>query len=387
MKNGENETQLDQQLNSNNLDIRRGISGASQFNADVEEYLRQAIGKKKKSLIPFALESPAIMELGRHLKRGLTGSVGTAYQYVWSIEQYCQWREATPDQLVKQCLTPEGQEDYKALDLEAKRLDDYIGYLQHMGYSPGHVLNIVKAIKALFRENSCTLKPRHTPKKRTVTKDRAPRPEEIARLVDVADLRGKVIVTMMVLGGFREGTLCKLRYRHVKEDLERNIVPLHIHVEAEITKGRYCDYDTFIGKEAVDYLKAYLQMRRTGELPNKISPEQINDESPLIRDEHKKEVKPITEGQCYNILKRYLTQAGLRGTKVKGRYTMRPHTFRKYFKTQLTALRVPSDYIEYMMGHTISTYQDVESKGVEFLRDTYHNSGFSIKPQTTTQER
>ena len=34
---------------------------------------------------------------------------------------------------------------------------------------------------------------------------------------------------------------------------------MHVHVEAEITKGKYHDYDAFLGQEAVDYLKAYLE--------------------------------------------------------------------------------------------------------------------------------
>ncbi|MCL7390270.1 MAG: hypothetical protein LZ173_10150 [Thaumarchaeota archaeon] len=82
--------------------------------------------------------------------------------------------------------------------------------------------------------------------------DRAPTPEELRKLLEIADLRGKVIVSMLALGGFR---VAKLKYRHVKHDLERGIVPVHIHVEASITKGKHYDYDTFIGAEAVEYLK------------------------------------------------------------------------------------------------------------------------------------
>lgn len=63
-------------------------------------------------------------------------------------------------------------------------------------------------------------------------------------------------------------------------------------------------------------------------------------------------------------------------------YDLRVHSLRKYFKTQLTALGVNSDYIDYMMGHTISTYHDIQMKGMEFLRGIYASSGLSIKPKT-----
>jgi hypothetical protein len=35
-----------------------------------------------------------------------------------------------------------------------------------------------------------------------------------------------------------------------------------------------------------------------------------------------------------------------------------------------------------MMGHKITGYLDIESKGVEYLRNIYQNSGFSLKPKT-----
>jgi hypothetical protein len=72
----------------------------------------------------------------------------------------------------------------------------------------------------------------------------------------------------------------------------------------------------------------------------------------------------------------------LLGEKRSGRYEIRPHSIRKFFRTQLPALGVDRDYIEYMMDHTISTYNDIQMKGVEFLRNVYAASGLSIKPKT-----
>jgi hypothetical protein len=34
-----------------------------------------------------------------------------------------------------------------------------------------------------------------------------------------------------------------------------------------------------------------------------------------------------------------------------------------------------------MMGHTITAYHDIQSKGVEFLRNLYGNSGLRIRPR------
>jgi hypothetical protein len=64
------------------------------------------------------------------------------------------------------------------------------------------------------------------------------------------------------------------------------------------------------------------------------------------------------------------------------RYDLRAHSIRKFFRTQMASLGVDRDYIEYMMGHTISTYHDIKMKGTEYLRGIYLASGLSIKPKT-----
>jgi alcohol dehydrogenase YqhD (iron-dependent ADH family) len=64
------------------------------------------------------------------------------------------------------------------------------------------------------------------------------------------------------------------------------------------------------------------------------------------------------------------------------RYDLRAHSIRKFFRTQMASLGVDRDYIEYMMGHTISTHHDIKMKGTEFLRGIYMPSGLSIRPKT-----
>ncbi len=48
----------------------------------------------------------------------------------------------------------------------------------------------------------------------------------------------------------------------------------------------------------------------------------------------------------------------------------------------MASLGVDRDYIEYMMGHTISTYHDIKMKGIEYLKGIYLASGLSIRPKT-----
>ena len=48
----------------------------------------------------------------------------------------------------------------------------------------------------------------------------------------------------------------------------------------------------------------------------------------------------------------------------------------------MASLNVDRDYIEYMMGHTITTYHDIKMKGIEYLRGIYMASGLSIRKKT-----
>jgi hypothetical protein len=41
-----------------------------------------------------------------------------------------------------------------------------------------------------------------------------------------------------------------------------------------------------------------------------------------------------------------------------------------------------SDYIDYMMGHVVDTYQDIQSLGVEPLRKAYQAAGLCIRKKT-----
>src|SRR5665647_1413719 len=65
-----------------------------------------------------------------------------------------------------------------------------------------------------------------------------------------------------------------------------------------------------------------------------------------------------------------------------GMYDLRVHSLRKYFKTQLLALGVQPDYVDYMMGHTVDTYHDIQSLGIDTLRNAYAASGLAIRRKT-----
>jgi len=342
-------------------------------------WLIQALSRMNK-LVPFAFANQTILNMADSFFSSQSPSKRTAFNYIYATSRFCRWLNKTPDEWLRGCWLPNGTPNNQALYEHSKLLNDFAVELRDAKLAEGYITNYAKAIKALHERNNLpfTYLRRFSAKRKY--RDRAPTPDELTRLLDMAALREKVILSWLALGGFREGTLTLLTYGDVKEDLERGIIPIHVYVPAEKTKGRYHDFDSFVGKEGVDFLNAYLDARRRG--TKDIPPEEINDDSPLIRNYNFADVKPVTTGAIYDIIHRLYLRAGLT-EKVGGRmYKVRVHSIRKFFRTQMAALGVPADYIEYMMGHTVSTYHDIQMKGIEFLRGIYISSGLSIRPKT-----
>ena len=345
------------------------------------EYIVRSLVSERPRLIPLVFENESLVALARYFLRYRSGSLQSFYAYTDTISRFSGWLSGSPDRIVSDVNESNGLSNPTKIQKHARLVEDYLAMLQDQGLTPGRVHTCAKHIKTFYRINSIEIKLPYALSRRVTYKDRAPKPEELHHLLDVANLREKVIITTLALGGFREGTLVRLRYRHVREDLARRIVPLHIHVESEITKGKYHDYDTFLGEEAVEYLRLYLEARRRGNLHRDIPPEAIDDDSPLIRDEMYDVARAIGEKQVRKLIHSLYFKAGLLKQSNGRRYSLCVHSLRKFFKTQLMALGVQSDYVEYMMGHTITSYHDIQSKGVEFLRSLYGNSGLRIRPR------
>jgi len=355
---------------------------SSKGDLDVTNYIIESLLSTYPKLIPFALNNQSVFKLATHLRRHKTSSKGTLKVYIYLLNRFLQWLEASPEQIVANAVTDEGNLNSKFIRQLSETLDDYIGELKANNSAPSTINVNICAIKTFLKANRIDIPQVLKPRIRILYNDRSPTPEELTNLLTFGDLREKVIISILTLGGFRVGTLCKLQYRHVKHDLEQGMQPIHIHVEAEIVKGKIADYDTFIGAEATKYLKEYLKLRKRGSPSGKIPPETITDTTPLIRTQSHRTPKPLTRDQTSRVIRRLYTKAGLISSTPKKRHSIRPHSLRKYFKTQLTALGTPREYIEYMMGHKISTYQDIKMKGIDFLRNIYRASNLSIKSRT-----
>jgi len=356
------------------------------------EYIVKAFIGQRPSLIPWVLANSSLIALGRYLLRSRSGSLMGMFGYTNTVQLYSKRLNTTPDAIIAD-VKPDGIHTAPdRIEKHRKFLERCIAEMQDRTppISPGRISGYVRQIRTWYKTNGIEIPKPQLSRVRVVNKDRAPRQDELQKLLDVADLRGKVIVCLLALGAFREGTASQLRYHHVKTDLEKGIVPIHVHIEADETKGRYADYDSFLNQECADNLHLYLEARRRGTPPQwkqghqveYMPPEEITDNSPLIRDSLSPVPRPLGEKQIYKIVHSLYHRAGLLTKGKNGGYDLRPHSLRKYFKSQLASLGVNNDYIDYMMGHVVDTYHDIQSKGIEFLRNIYAKAGLAIRSQS-----
>ena len=113
-------------------------------------------------------------------------------------------------------------------------------------------------------------------------------------------------------------------------------------------------------------------------------PETLTDNAPLVRNKHDSDkISAVTEKTIRKIVHTLAVNANV-AKKIPDSwmYTVRTHSLRKFFRTQMSAARIDTEIIEYMMGHTINVYEDVQSLGIETLRNMYTSAGLVIRPKT-----
>jgi integrase len=179
--------------------------------------------------------------------------------------------------------------------------------------------------------------------------DRAYTREEIKKILDVSDLRSKVIVLLMSAAGMRIGALPSLRLRNIE-----NIDSVY---KITVYEGSNSQYQTFCTPECASSIDAYLEYRtRNGE--------NLHDKSFLIRDQFDitdlEQIRNRSKGISVNgigvLLDTLLLKSGIRTidhTSRNRKEVARAHGCRKFFTTQLINSKVNSEIREMLLGHKI----------------------------------
>ncbi|NIN53206.1 MAG: tyrosine-type recombinase/integrase [Nitrososphaeria archaeon] len=270
----------------------------------------------------------------------------------------------------------EGSSDRKFRRRYAQLVKAFLRHLQSQGYSSSTVAGAVATVKSFFKYSDLPLG--FVPSfhatvefpNRDITK------EEILEILGQASVRDRAFFTIMCQSGLRPGTIANLKIEDIENILDKDTpIPCRIVVKEENTKGGFMDYFTFIGKDGVDALKAYLIGRN----------EQLTRDSYLFaKHGHNKPVSPGVLTHTFRRIADRLKRKGLMDFKKEkknfkvenegghdksfvSRSTIRLYNLRKWFRKQ--AGHAGPDFVNFWMGHTSALDVDLHY----FSRDVEHH--------------
>jgi integrase len=240
------------------------------------------------------------------------------------------------------------------IDIE-KSVIDYIVSLRKNNNSHNTILVLLAPIYHFCEMSDIVIRKskikKYIGERKTVVKDRPYTHEEISRLLNVADIRMKAIILLMVSAGVRVGSIPLLRLKHFKKFESTYKITVYENTNDE--------YLTFCTPECSKAIDNYLEYRkRNGEI--------LTPDSYLIRklfdinnyDQIKNHSKPIQIDTLRTLINMTTIKAGLRQTnhitkKKERKEVALTHSFRKFFTTECSKSKVDKEIREMLLGHKL----------------------------------
>lgn len=264
-----------------------------------------------------------------------TGSDKTQALYPTFLCYFLNFAKLTPDELIS------------VAESEMRRLqqlvDEYTARNDKAGLSRSTTGTVINTVRSFLRENYIDIRRIKGPKvfaghrRSLVTKD------ELKKFMTYASVRLRAFVTTMKDSGMGPIDILKFKYGDIRKDFEAGKAPIKISLIR--TKTRV-EFDTFLGPDAIKYLKDYLELRQRG--TEKIPPETLDDNSPLFRSLRKPQ-EPITYPSIHQEFQRTRKKAGTKFVI---------YDLRRFFSTNMKAAGVNDTIVEFWMGHKLSGEKD-----------------------------
>ena len=263
----------------------------------------------------------------------------------------------TPEEIISDY---ECSNDRSVMRKHARLIRSWIGKLGKQGLTNTSIKAMVGAIKSFYKYNDLPLG--HIPQAMsgTVFHNRDITKEEIVQIMAQNKIREKAFFAVMAQSGLRPHTIKQLKIKNL-EAFDK--IPCKIDVPKELAKGKYGTHVTFIGSDAVKYLKQYFDTRKDLTPDSLLFCIHTNPNKPVS-------VKDMSRG--FRLAARKLEKSGAIKFEVRERKPseLRLYTLRKFFRKY--ANQMGFENVNYLMGHTIrGSDAHYRSKDPEFYRELY----------------
>jgi integrase len=327
----------------------------------------------------------SVQNLLDHLNR-FGRSEGSKEVYLNRLRRLCEWSNADPDRLVN---LPKR----KAETLLQKFVDEAAG----LNRSRAYVNSMTKQLRTFFRVNGKSLR-LHTfsiPPRYRKRNEYIPTIAEVRAMAACAgSLRNRALILAAWSSGLRVSTLCALNYGDLEKDLNAEhtsaLVPVYPEMKKRLPnacKGNI-PYYTFICREAVEALRAYLRDRN--EKYGLMTPE-----APLFHAEwnlwgrDQRSSKRLGRRTVAKIIRRAAKLSGISQWAF-----ITPHTLRKAFESVLRNPTIDGSRMDmatqqFFFGHILPGSQDAyyDKDKIDFHRNEYEKLNFFDTPITPSVDK
>ena len=297
----------------------------------------------QKSKYHHLLNDPNVQRWFRKLLRRSPTSAG---KNLSRLGWLCKHFDTTPKELAR--LSKRKAEDWT---------EDMISLLEDDGKRSSYISNLFKTAKSWFKHNRKRVEVEYkvAPETGIYAKEKPPTNDELRRILDAADIRQKVAISLMAFSGFRDQTLGDLtgvdglkisdfpEMKIANGTVEFTAIPTFVICRATISKSRY-EYRSLLSEEGCEYLRTYLTWRmqekekdvkQLAEGKRKtvrvnVPGETLTPDSPIITPTRLNVGSHIHTTNINGIIKKAIVKAG---------YNWRPYAFRRFFAKRLLTRR------------------------------------------------
>jgi len=283
---------------------------------------------------------------------------GTKRSYLSHLMLFCEWLGNTPDELIagrEAQLKSEDKKVQRTMEMHVKR---YSAYLDEQGAGAGTKTTARAAIKSFFEHHYMKLQfirgdfpTEAMEERRKVERD------EIVAMLELADVRDRTLIHVLKDTGLAVSDVSRLKIGDVFPkskmspitDKDVQSLPDFISLSM-VRKKTKAKIMTFLGREAVQALKTYLEYRLRGtahvypgqDVGEKgITPEILTLNSPLFRIRSRK-VEGMSTKRIKDTIRDIAKRSGISGISA--------HSFRKYTQTMLEVARIDPNWRKLILG-------------------------------------
>jgi len=307
----------------------------------------------------------------------LTTRKGTKATYKSAYRAYHQHTGMTSTQLIDEAIEDQKRDVRERKDIVKRRLLGFHSWLLNeyavhsRGKGPHEVVrkglrektaySFVGAIRSFYATYDIAIKFKGREKirrPRVYNKRLDLTTLDIKKLVNHAGSpRDRAIILTEFQGGLDASTLCSLTYGDVARGLENGEYPLKLALFRPKTG---IEYYTFLGRDAIESLKAYLNdLKRKGI--------EMTHKTPLfLKSSNKARAREgITENLVQNMLREVAIKSGLVDENLNDadQNPCGPHALRESFSSIMLNKGVPDTIVDFWLGHSIGEMGEAYKRG------------------------